>query len=216
MRDLTESQKILFLLAFTHELLRNSGGNIFTLEHIVEERETERGQASTEFTGILKQERKASEQQREKITRENIKQIFNIQKPEVGNPFKIIHPVLRVPEIRLPPRFNYLKPMPTNLRIDLGKINPLVEDPMVATIESSGPNQAVVVSGGMGRKPTNIILDRSDIDDIIDKFSKATKIPVHEGIFKVVYGRMIFSAIVSDVIGSKFVIQKMNYNPSFR
>src|SRR3990167_5270571 len=64
MRDLTESQKILFLLAFTHELLRNSGGNIFTLEHIVEERETERGQASTEFTGILKQERKASEQQR--------------------------------------------------------------------------------------------------------------------------------------------------------
>jgi len=61
----------------------------------------------------------------------------------------------------------------------------------------------------MGIKKTGIILDKEEIDNIIQRFSRETKIPVQEGIFKVVAGRLIFLAIISEIVGSKFTIKKM-------
>ena len=66
----------------------------------------------------------------------------------------------------------------------------------------------------MGTKKTNIILSREEVDQIIKKFSETTKIPIQEGIFKVVVGKLILSAIISEVIGSKFIIKKMMYAPN--
>ena len=53
------------------------------------------------------------------------------------------------------------------------------------------------------------ILSKEEINEIIIKFSQASKIPTHEGVFRVAVGKFIFSAIISDVISSKFIIQKM-------
>jgi len=68
----------------------------------------------------------------------------------------------------------------------------------------------------MGTKRTNIILNKEEIDQIIKKFSETAKIPLYEGIFRVVVGKLILSAIISDVIGSKFIIKKMMYSPGFK
>ena len=46
--------------------------------------------------------------------------------------------MLRIPEIRLPPRLQYLRPRPTELEIDLAKLNPLVKDQAVKIIECNG------------------------------------------------------------------------------
>ena len=124
---------------------------------------------------------------------------------------------LKIPKTRLPKHLQYLKPTPSNVpKIDLGKLNQLLKDPVVRTIQCDGPDRNVFVKGAMGTKNTNIVLTKQEIDDIIKKFSKVTKIPTTEGLFKVVYGKLNFNAIISQVTGSRFIITKMIYNPSFR
>lgn len=129
---------------------------------------------------------------------------------------KQLKPVLRVPEPRLPPALKYLTPTPTNQQIDLERLNPLIQDPLVKAIECNGPGQQIVVKGNMGTKKTNIILNDDEIDDILQRFSKASKIPVHEGIFKVALGKLVLSAIVSNIVGVKFIIKKIQmYAPRY-
>jgi hypothetical protein len=116
---------------------------------------------------------------------------------------------LSIPESKFPPHLQYIQPVPMNKEIELGKINPLINDQMVKIIECYGPGENIVVQGNMGIKRTGIILDKEDINNIIERFSKETKIPAQEGIFKVVVGKLIFMAIISNVISSKFIIKKM-------
>ncbi len=120
-------------------------------------------------------------------------------------------PVLRVPETRLPPQFAYLKPTAAvEIELNLGKLNPFLYDPAVNVIESNGPEQAIMVKGRMGTKPTNIILSKEEIDQIIQIFSKKSKIPAGEGAVKIALGKYILSAIVSEEAGSRFIIQKLS------
>ena len=119
-------------------------------------------------------------------------------------------PILRIPETRLPPQFAYLRPYATTeVELDLGKLNPLLADPAINVIESNSPDQAVIVRGTMGTKPTNIILSKDEMDGIIQTFSKKTKIPTGEGAVKIALGRYILSAIISEEAGSRFIIQKL-------
>ncbi len=125
-------------------------------------------------------------------------------------------PPLVIPQPKLPERFQYLKPLPSDKMIDLGKLNPFLRDPMVAYIECNGPGQEIIVNGRMGRKRTGIYLDKQEIEDIVNYFSLQTKIPVGEGVYNVVFGKYQFSAIVSEMLGAKFTLKKMLYNPNFR
>lgn len=121
-----------------------------------------------------------------------------------------VAPVLRVPETRLPPQFAYLKPYAsTEVELNLGELNPILYDPAVKVIESNGPDQALIVRGAMGTKPTNIILSKEGINEIIQIFSKKAKIPAKEGAVKIVLGNLILSAIISEEAGSRFIIQKL-------
>jgi hypothetical protein len=129
----------------------------------------------------------------------------------MGNP----HPLF-IPKPRLPAKFNYLRPTPSNVEVDLGRLNPLLNDPLIRNIECNGPGENVMVIGTMGRKKTNIFLNEVEIEEVVRRFSKATQIPIHEGVFRVVAGRLIFSAIVSQNVGSKFLIKKMIYDSRFR
>lgn len=225
LNSLTELQKRYFFLEFTKQLIRNSGEDIFELKNIIEEGKYTKKPLEREVilsTPVekikkiiprLSRKPKEAENELRKIVKKGDQEISrSLTKPPKR---KIINPVLRIPEPKLPPKFQYLKPIPTDKEIELDKLNPLVKDPMVKDIECNGPNQNIIVRGAMGTKKTNIILGRDDIDDIIERFSKATKIPVYEGVFKVVIGKLIFSAVISNVIGSRFIIKKMNYNPYF-
>ena len=119
-------------------------------------------------------------------------------------------PILRISETRLPPQFAYLNPYATNeVELDLGKLNPLLADPAVNVIESNNPDQGVIVKGRMGTKPTSIILSKEEIDQIIQIFSKKSKIPAGEGAVKIALGRYILSAIISEEAGSRFIITKL-------
>jgi len=116
---------------------------------------------------------------------------------------------LFIPEPMLPENLRYLRPIPTRDEIDLGNINTLIQDPVVRVIECHGPNKEIVIAGVMGTKQTNLTLTEEEIEKIIEKFSKQTKIPLEEGFFKAVSGKLIISAIYSKSLESKFIIKKI-------
>ncbi|MDO8528934.1 MAG: hypothetical protein Q7S06_03530 [Nanoarchaeota archaeon] len=115
----------------------------------------------------------------------------------------------RIPEPILPPKFQYLHPYPVPKEIDLGRLNPLIKDSMVRVIECNGEDEPVIVEGTMGRKTTKIVLNKGEIDEIIKRFSEEGKIPVRHGIYRIVVGKLIFSAIISEIVSTKFMIKKM-------
>jgi len=111
----------------------------------------------------------------------------------------------------LPQNLQYLQPTRVvgTRYLDIGKLNPYINDPNVQSIESEGPDEKVYVNGIMGRKPTKVTLSKGEIDSVIDTFSKSAKIPKTEGLFKVVTNNLMLSAMISDSIGSRFVIKKI-------
>jgi len=111
----------------------------------------------------------------------------------------------------LPQNLQYLQPTRVvGIRyLDIGKLNPYINDPNVQSVESEGPGEKVYVNGAMGRKPTKLNLSKEEIDSVIDTFSKNAKIPKTEGLFKVVTNNLMLSAMISDSIGSRFVIKKI-------
>ena len=123
---------------------------------------------------------------------------------------KKIPPVLRIPEPALPETVSYLKPIPTSENLDLVKLSILIRDPLVKIIECNGPEENIIVIGMMGRKPTPIKLNKEEMNEILKKFSGASRIPLHEGLFKAAVGNLIMSAVISEIAGIKFVIRKIS------
>jgi len=113
-------------------------------------------------------------------------------------------------EPKLPLTVRYLKPSSTRIQINLGKLNSLARDPLVKIIEVLGKNQKVLVSGIMGNKHTQVVLDGNEIHEIVKRFSQFSKIPFEKGFFKAAVGNFVISAIVSDQeSGSRFVLKKI-------
>jgi len=217
LKSIPKESKAAILLEFTKYLLVHSGyGELAELKEIIKEEEIEH-----------KIEPKANRETIKEIIREKEREISEVKKhgisEEIGRelgvrpriPIRVKPRVLRIPEPRLPMRLQYLKPTPHPVEIDLGKLNPFIMDPIVRRIECNGPGERVAVMVPMP-KYTDIILSKEEIDEIIKAFEQKSKIPASEGIYRVVVGKFIFSAIISDVIGSKFSINKIAYAPVFR
>jgi len=209
----SEDFKKKFLFIFTKELINNSGKReMIKLQSIVEEKRKEGPRQIVQ--PIFKKE--ISQPQRiipKKIETPEI--TVSPTRPMIKR--QIVRPtsnqILFIPEPTLPKHLEYLKPTATaqteNVEIDLGKLNPLLKDSAVKIIEGS-PDERVRVMGTMGTRVTDIFLSKEDIESIINKFSEVSKIPTVEGIYRVVVGNLNLSAIISEVIGSRFVIKKIS------
>lgn len=209
MEKFSQNFKKLFLLYFTKELIMHSAsGEVLQLQNL------EREQIKEGKKEFLRSIKTRIPQKKEELKKEDLDfyKIFKEMTPKINLQARS----LRIPEPKLPPHLQYLKPVPREIKIDLEKLNPLIKDPAVKIIECNGPDEHIVVRGTMGTKPTNIVLNKEEIESVIKKFSEISKIPAHEGIYKVVVGRLILSAIISEIIGSKFIIKKMLYSPNFQ
>ena len=215
------------LLKLTAELIRNT--NAYTSSIIKSEVKTSE-KVETQIVKQAQEFQKTHKQQVKKLVRQKISaeshhlSKLNKRTVEMGNinPFQEFFaqravqaqrrtmPLMpQIPESMLPPTVQHIKPMPQPIEANLGKLMPVVRDPFVKIIECNGPGENIVVIGTMGRKKTGIVLNKEEIDGAIASFSQATKIPINEGVFKVVFGRLILSAVISEIIGSKFIIRKM-------
>ena len=216
----SEDFKKKFLFIFTKELINNSGKrDMIKLQSIVEEKrkieiypkETAKQIIYMKPQPIFKKE--ISEQ---KIIPKKIKtheMIILPPRPMIQRQaMPISNKILFIPEPTLPKHLEYLKPTATtqieNFEIDLGKLNPLLKDPAVKIIEGN-PDEKVKVMVNMGTRVTDILITKEEIEEVINKFSEISKIPTTEGIYRVVVGNLNLSAIISEVIGSRFVIKKI-------
>lgn len=229
----SEKFRKLFLLVFTKELIKHSKEEFFELEHNIKKEIKDKKNLETKedvereyekFIPSLLYSRPTPKEFQEKP--DLPPQIFKNKRPVLSPPFyqipsHLIRPKtrpniivrryapLRIPEFPLPPTVQDVRPYPTNVQIDLGKLNPFIQDPAVRVIECEGPDINIVVSGNMGTRAGNLVLTKEDIEDILSRFSQASRIPLTEGIVKIVLGQLVLSAIVSEIIGSKFIIRKM-------
>jgi len=102
-----------------------------------------------------------------------------------------------------------IKPQPYSETLDLGKLNLLVQDPKVTVIECPGPGKFVLARTLGKITTTKISLNKEEIQDIINKFSEKAKIPVISGLFKAAVGNLIITAVISELVGSRFIITKI-------
>lgn len=115
---------------------------------------------------------------------------------------------LTIPQIKLPSRFNYLRPLPTEKQLSLGKLSQFIANPLIKEIECNGPDTPIIVKNPVAKK-TEVTLSKEEIDSILQEFSKAAMIPVAEGVVKMAAGKFTITAIVSEVVGSKFIIKRI-------
>lgn len=137
--------------------------------------------------------------------------------PSISNPLPIkktfsgsMHKT-RVPDVVLPARFGYLKPLPTNEELDLGKLNSLISDPKIREIECDGPDTEIIARG-ISNPQTNIFLTNEEIQSIFLSFSRLAKIPIEEDIVKIAAGGFVLNGVNSNVVGSRFIIKRILNN----
>jgi len=133
----------------------------------------------------------------------------------------------RMPEVRmhkLPPRFQMPvqpqnpvlqtitpSPQPLPAGFSLGKIDPLIYDNRITTIECPGPGKFILTKTAGNINITRISLGEEEIKIMIQEFSRQAKIPIITGLFKAVVGNLVITAVISDFVGSRFIINK--YTP---
>jgi len=95
---------------------------------------------------------------------------------------------------------------------EFGQITSLISNPDVYFIECSGARQPIKVMVGGQKRLTQIILSEEEINIILENISKKLHLPLSEGVFRAAVDNFTINAVISKIIGSKFVIKKqVNY-----
>ena len=120
----------------------------------------------------------------------------------------------QMPQRAFRPMPQMSRPMPpaqqASIDIDLGKINYLVQDAKVAKIECKGPGKNLIATKMGMIAQASLILTEDEVLAIIKTFSEKTHIPLIGGTFKALYKNLLMTAIISEDLGSRFIIEKRN------
>lgn len=181
----------LFIREFTKHLILNSKSQIRTIRKPSYE--------YNQLPGIIPSSIKI-------ITKEiapEIRPVVQIQPPR-SVPFQRVRNIKTSPIVQ---EITLQAPTPSNF--NLGKLNMLTADPKVSVVECPGPDKLILANIYGKAIPTKISLNEAEIKNIIQQFSNASKIPIIGGLFKVAVGNLIMTAVISDLVGSRFVITKI-------
>lgn len=197
--------KEFFLLLFTKELIKS-----YMQQHFINLKIGEGAEKEAKYETIQERTKEAIKEYEQPLKLPPLKQLQGITTHEfkqlrVSPPRRLI-----IPKQELPPRLQYIHPVPTEKQINLFRLNPFIQDVFVQSIECNGPEEEIVVLTP-DRRITNVKLSKEEIEEIIHTFSKEAKIPIKEGIFRVAVGRLVLSAIISDIVGIKFIIKKIRF-----
>lgn len=138
-------------------------------------------------------------------------------------PSRITHPLMTVPrpvqmqKIQSPLAMKNPQIIPSNtekISIEaLAKINSLITDPAVQTIECPGPEKPFLVFRSGVIQTTNLTLTKEEITNIMHEISEKTRIPLIAGVFKAAIDNIIITAVMSEFVGTRFIIQKKPRTP---
>jgi len=211
LEEKSEEFKEFFLLAFTRELIKN-----YLQEDVIKLKIEEEAEKEAKKEIVKEKAKEIIKEFKQPLKLSPVKQLKAITEPGFKRsiPTSTLRPKrkLIIPKPGLPTRLRYIQPIPTGAQLNLEKLNPLIQDPSVQEIECNGPDEKIIVKTPVERT-TNISLSKEEIDEVINIFSETTRIPISEGVFRVAVGRLILSAIISEVVGTKFIIKKMRFPP---
>lgn len=134
---------------------------------------------------------------------QNIVQVAQPVSPPVQAPV--------IPEVSAPAVVDVVQPPQSDrveLKGDYGKIMPLLGDETISTIDCPGPDKPIFVVRMGQREITKISLNVLEIKELLEKFADVAHVPLMEGVFRVSVDGMNVSAVVSEMLGTKFVIKK--------
>jgi len=81
-------------------------------------------------------------------------------------------------------------------------------DPSVSTIECSGAGKPLMIIRAGQKMGTKISLSAAEIKEVLQKVSDAVHIPLLEGVFRAAVDNFSINAVISEMIGSRFIIKK--------
>ncbi len=96
----------------------------------------------------------------------------------------------------------------TKAGLNLGKLNIFLMDKAVTEIECPGPNEFIRVKKGGRINLTKVTLSQKEISEIIESFSEKARIPLIKGVFKASVENLTIVAVISEFVGSRFIIYK--------
>lgn len=96
----------------------------------------------------------------------------------------------------------------TEEKFDLGKLNMFLADKEITVIECPGPDKFILAKKAGRVSLTKVKLSQKEIDEILKNFSEKARIPIITGIFRTTIGNLTISAVVSDFVGSRFILYK--------
>jgi hypothetical protein len=96
----------------------------------------------------------------------------------------------------------------------LGRLDGILNDQGIQSIECPGPGKNVTVKKFGKPQITTIVMNQQEIMEIINKFANNARIPVVGGILKAAVGDLIISAIISEFVGSRFIVNKIITRPT--
>ena len=228
---ISTNRRIEFLKLFTKELLNNSiekeeqikKVNIQKLKQkFIEPLEPEKNFQQINTSQVFQPKENIMVQnvpQRivQPVRRELPSQIQQVNRPRPVNPIRNAPPQLIKPNIlplQLAPQNISPEPNQTPAGFNLGKLESLLKDPGIQSIECPGPGKNIVVKKFNRPQVTNMNMSQLEISEIIEKFSTSARIPIVGGILKAAVGNLIISAIISEFVGSRFIVNRITQRPN--
>jgi len=121
----------------------------------------------------------------------------------------IMEPIIPVmPLARPAARPVIIRPAAGAQKFDLGKLNPLIADDVITTIQCDGANLPLKIIRERRTEEISLVLGEDEIRSVIRAFSAASGQPVTEPIFTAQANDLQISAQISVFQGTRFVIRK--------
>lgn len=99
--------------------------------------------------------------------------------------------------------------VPFPLAVNLGKLSNPFSDSSVISLRVLGPGKMITGKFLDGSsKSLNISLGNDEITEVINSFSKASKRDINDKVFNASYDGVSINAVISEIVGSRFIISK--------
>ena len=142
----------------------------------------------------------------------HFQQKFNLAEPRMHPSFSQLN-LPRYNPIPLPqPSYQPTKFKPGQKieTVNLGKLAGILTDPSVFSIECPGPYKNLLVNRSGSIQTSALALTPEEINSVMHNISEQTRIPITPGVFRAAVQDLIVTAVMSDFVGTRFVIQKRN------
>ncbi|MBU0977502.1 MAG: hypothetical protein KKD18_03735 [Nanoarchaeota archaeon] len=94
--------------------------------------------------------------------------------------------------------------------VNLGKLAGILIDPSVFSVECPGPYKSLLVNRSGSLQTSGVTLTPEEINAVMHNISDQTRIPLTPGVFRAALQDLVITAVLSDYVGTRFVIQKRN------